>query len=180
MKNTLNTIQVMAKIGKIISKIVYIACLVGAIVCAVAVAITAGAEGFRIAGKDMSDFIIGEGEIVMETAIFECIAGLITCTAQCVLSKFALGYFENELRAGTPFTYEGSKEILRLGILTVAIPIAAAVVSGIAYGIFTAFFPEAAKPQLNSDVSVSMGIMFIMASLIFRHGAEISEQSSCK
>ena len=42
---------------------------------------------------------------------------LIVCAGQAVLAKFAETYFKNKLQAGTPFTFGGAKELLRLGVM---------------------------------------------------------------
>ena len=179
MSKTLSAIQAISKIAKVISKVIYICCIVGVVGCIVGIIVlSTGIQGFRLMGEDLSVLIFNKSGLNSETLINYCIAGLITCTAECILCKFAVRYFDNELRAGTPFTYEGSKEILRLGILTIAIPIAAAIATGIACGIFSAFFSGAENLEHDNADSVTMGVLFIMASLVFRYGAELEKEKN--
>ena len=60
---------------------------------------------------------------------------MVICAGEAVLARFAEVYFKNELKAGTPFTLAGAKELLRLGILTLAIPTGRAVAGSIVAGI---------------------------------------------
>lgn len=50
---------------------------------------------------------------------------LLVCAGEAALAKFAESYFRNEQKAETPFTSAGAKELLRLGILTIAVQPAA-------------------------------------------------------
>ena len=65
---------------------------------------------------------------------------LIVCAGQAVLAKFAETYFKNKLQAGTPFTFGGAKELLRLGVLTLVIPTGCSVLGSIAEGIAAGFW----------------------------------------
>ena len=140
MSKSLKTIQTLANLGKIFSQIIYICCIVGGIGCLVGIIALLGVNGLVIGGKDITSLIVSKSNIAIETLVFYCIAGFIACVAECIVAKFANTYFKHELVAGTPFTMDGSKEILRLGILTI-------------------------------------GIMFIVASVIFKYGAELLEKN---
>lgn len=103
---------------------------------------------------------------------------LIVCAGEAVLAKFAEIYFKNELKAETPFTFDGAKEQLRLGILTLAIPTGCAVVSEIVTGIVGSFMHVskdiAADLYFDNESSIVLGIMFIVMSVLCRYGAELS------
>ena len=111
------------------------------------------------------------------TMVFLFIAIGITSTAIAVLSKLAVNYFTNELDDGTPFTYSGAKELLRLGILSIAIPAATSTVIGIAFIITKHFWPALSDEiMIGEPISISFGIMLIIMSLVFKHGAELEEK----
>lgn len=106
--------------------------------------------------------------------------GLVVCTGEAVLAKFAQGYFENELKAGTPFTVAGAKELLRLGILTAAVPTGCAIVGSIVEGIAAGFLKTekaAAELHIDDEASIVLGIMFLFGALLCRYGAELRDGS---
>ena len=97
------------------------------------------------------------------------------CAGEAVLCKLAEKYFRNELAAGTPFTFDGAKELMLLGICTICIPIGTAVISGIVYGIMSSIFSGVADYSFSNATSVGLGVMFIVMSLLCRYGAEITQ-----
>ena len=58
----------------------------------------------------------------MKAVAAALVGWLILCAGEAVLAKFAEAYFVHELKAGTPFTLAGAKELLRLGVLAIALP----------------------------------------------------------
>ena len=98
-----------------------------------------------------------------------------------MLAKFAEVYFRNELNAGTPFTIAGVKELMWLGILTIAIPVGSAIAASIAEGIIAGIMQveRAAVMDMyfDNDASIVLGIMFILGSLLCRYGAERREDA---
>lgn len=109
-------------------------------------------------------------------------AWAIVCAGEAVLAKFAERYFENELKAGTPFTFAGAKEMLRLGILIIAVPTGCAVAGSIVEGLVAGFM-EVEKAavmdmRFGNEMSITLGVMFILAALLCRYGAEL-RQSDC-
>ena len=94
------------------------------------------------------------------------------------MCKFAEAYFKHELADGDPFTLRGAKELLRLGILTVAIPLGTVIVSSIGVAIADNSFPEIEKLSYDGYASVGLGIMMIVASLLCRYGAEVKEEKA--
>lgn len=101
--------------------------------------------------------------------------GIVLCAAEAVLSKFAEIYFKNELADGTPFTLRGAKELMRLGILTISIPLGMVIVCSIGVAIADNFFPEIEKLSYDGYASVGLGVMMILSSLFCRYGAEVCD-----
>ena len=122
--NTLKTIQTLSKIGRILSKIVYICCVVGFCVCIVGI-ISLGLRGevFKLGGVTIHSIIESHSHMSMPALYTAMAVGMVLCAAEAVLSKFAEHYFTNELADGTPFTLMGAKELMHLGILTIMIPL---------------------------------------------------------
>lgn len=173
---TLKTIQTLSKIGKIISKIIFIFCLIGGIGCIVGIiGLALIPDGLRIGGVTIHSMIEKNAEISMGTCYAAMAVGVVLCAGEAVLCKLAEKYFKNELAAGTPFTFDGAKELMRLGICTICIPIGTAVISGIVYGIMSSIFSGVEDYNISNITSVGLGVMFIVMSLFCRYGAEITQ-----
>ena len=175
--NTLKTIQVLARIGKILSKIVFICCIVGACGCAAGIVSFAlmGEAPLKLGGVTIHSMIENSAGMSIPALYAAMAVGMVFCIAEAVLSKFAEIYFKNELADGTPFTLRGARELLRLGILTIAIPLGTAVACSIGIAVADHFYPGLDKLAAGEYSSVGMGIMMIVLSLFCRYGAEVLE-----
>ena len=172
---SLQTIQTLSKLGKVLSKINYIFCMIGAIGCAVGLASLPFADQgiFKIGGVSIHGLIVNDAGIDL-TSLYPAMTGaMILCSGQMVLAKFAKNYFVHELAAGTPFTLEGAKELQRLGILTICIPLGCLIVAEIVSGIIAGFLNCDDLLNLEGGDSVALGIMFIVMSVLCRYGAEL-------
>ena len=179
MSKHLKTIQGFAKAGKIIAKILSIFCIIGIVGCAIGFLALVGIRAIIPDGSNIFGSLLAFGiDFSLSYAIIGCIFGMIACAGEFVLCRYAVKYFENELAAGTPFTYDGAKEILRLGILSIVIPLAISILEGIVFGIFLLFFPAIADMDINNSSSIGTGIMLILASFIFKYGADIIEEKN--
>jgi len=172
--NTLKTIQILSKIGRIISKIIYICCAVGFCGCVVGIiSLALGGEVFKLGDVTVYSIIENHAHMSMPTLYAAMAVGMVLSAAEAVLCKFAEVYFRNELADGTPFTMRGAKELMRLGILTVAIPLGAEIICSIGVAIADNFFPEIGELSFDGFASVGLGVMMIVSSLLCRHGAEL-------
>lgn len=86
-----------------------------------------------------------------------------------ILALFAFLYFKAELEDGTPFTQNGAARIKRLGIQTIVLPLVAEIISEVIYSCFGLKHAN----DWGSGVAVVLGITLILASLVFRYGAEL-------
>ncbi len=174
---SLKIIQTLSKIGKIISKIVYICCIVGVCGCVVGfIGLVCGAEAVKISGKSLEVILMQEADMTIGTLYASIFAGLFLCIGELVISKFAEGYFDKELIDGTPFTFDGAKRLFKLGLITVCVSIGAVILAEIAQGIICGIVSDAVALSLDNSDSVGLGIAFIIISVIFKHGAEISAE----
>ena len=174
--NTLKTIQTLSKIGRILSKIVFICCVVGFCGCVVGiVSLGLGVEGLKLGGVTIHSIIANHSDMSMPTLYTAMATGVVLCAAEAVLSKFAERYFKNELADGTPFTMRGAKELMRLGIMTITIPLGTVIICSIGVAIADNFFPEIEKLSYNGYASVGLGVMMIVSSLFCRYGAEVCD-----
>ena len=174
--NTLKAIQTLAKIGKIFSRIIYICCIVGFCGCIVGiVSLAIGAETFKLGGVTVHSMIENKAGMNLPTLYASMAVGLLFCAAEAVLCKFAEIYFKNELADGNPFTLRGAKELLRLGILTIAIPLGTVIVCSIGVSIADNIYPSINKLAIGEFSSVGLGVMMIVLSLFCRYGAEVCD-----
>ena len=100
-------------------------------------------------------------------------AGAILSTGEGILAKFASRYFERELSDGTPFTIGGAKELQRLGILAICLPLGTQILAQIVNSILSHTLAGAEAMNLDSFSSVSIGVMMIVMAQVCKYGAEL-------
>lgn len=103
--------------------------------------------------------------------------GAILCADEFFVARKACRYFGNELKPGTPFTAEGAKELLHLGVSTVWIPLVAVLTAQVAQGVTAQFVQDVEKLDLDGFGSVALGVMFIFMSLMCKYGVECNEKN---
>ena len=180
---SLHTIQKLSKIGKVLSKIAFICSVIG--FCGAVAGIISMSLGnggvIKLGGVTLHKLISEEYGYNIKSITATLSGWLIVCAGEAVLAKFAEAYFKNELKAETPFTRAGASELLRLGILTLAVPTGCAVVGSIVRGIVAGFMKveeTAAMDKLfDNSASIALGVMFLLGSLLCRYGAELRENA---
>lgn len=181
--NTHHMIQKLSKIGMVLSKIAFIFSVIGICGCIAGLLSLRFGNGslIKIGGVTLHALASEEYGYNIKSVGAALSGWMIVCAGEAVLAKFAEVYFKNELKAGTPFTFAGAKELLRLGILTLAIPTGCAVAGSIVEGILAGFMKveqaAAMDVYFDNESSIVLGIMFILGSLLCRYGAELREQS---
>ena len=175
---SLNTIQKLSKIGKVLSKIAFIFSVIGFCGCiAGLLSLNFGNGGLLKFGRVTLHGLVPEEYGYNVKSIAATLSGwMVVCAGEALLAKYAELYFKNELKAGTPFTFGGAKELLRLGILTLAVPTGSAVIGSIVEGIVIGFMGVEKVAAMNmyfgNEASIVLGLMFILGSLLCRYGAE--------
>lgn len=132
---SLNTIQKLSKIGKVLSKIAFIFSVIGFCGCIAGLLSLNFGNGrlIKIGGVTLHGLIPEEYGYNIKSITATLSGWLIVCAGEAVLAKFAESYFKNELKAKTPFTLAGAKKLLQLGILTITIPTACAVADHVGF-----------------------------------------------
>lgn len=166
----LTTIQKTFKVFKVLSKVAMILsfvwcglALLGAI-CGIV-----WRNGGGLAGEDMETILILTETTGMDQMICSLLSDAVFALTDGILFLFAFLYFKEEQMEGTPFTQKGADKIKSLGIKTIVLPLVAVIVSAVVYGCFGL---ENADEWSNAS-TVVLGIMLILASLVFRYGAEL-------
>lgn len=170
----MKTLNTLAKIGRVLSKIVFICCIVGVAGCLVGIVSLAvlPEESFKLGGVSIHGLIEQSADMTMTTLYGTIVAGLLLCAAEGVVARFGVAYFETQLAAGTPFTLAGAKELMRLGILAIAVPYGTALAVSIAWGIAQAFVAGLGELSMNADTSWTLGALLIVGSVLCRAAAE--------
>ena len=75
-------------------------------------------------------------------------------------------------------THSGADQIKRLGIRTIVLPLVAAILVAIVRELFGLL--QNAGADWGNLNSLTMGIVLILASLIFRYGAELEEKNTLR
>ncbi|MBO5939323.1 MAG: hypothetical protein J6Q82_07510 [Clostridia bacterium] len=170
MSKTLSNILTIFKVARIVAKVVFILCIIGAAGCLL------GLLALPMVGSFLSSELLIEEGLTLSSAYLGCIVGLISCIGEMILAFLAERYFKNVLNAGTPFTFDGAKECFRFGIASIIVSIAVSIASGIVAAAILVFTSSMlAEPEFGTSISLSMGLFFLFLSLIFKHGAELKK-----
>ena len=165
MSKSLKILQTVAKVARIVCKVLFILCVVGA--CGSLV-------GF-IATLIVGPLFETSGMSPLSTSILDYVVGLFSCAGEAILFRMGERYFEHELAAGTPFTKRGAKELFRWGIASIIVSLAVSVASAIVVGIVSVFSSSAVEPDITMSWSLGTGLTMLLLSVIFEHAAELAE-----
>lgn len=177
--HTRTIIQKLAKLGKVLSRIAFVFAVVGVCGCVAGLLSLSFGNGgvVKLGGVTLHGLISADYGYNIKSIAATLSGWLVVCAGEAVLAWFAVRYFRNELAAGTPFTLAGAKELLRLGVLTMALPVGCAVAGRIVEGIVAGSLsvePAALALDLGNEASLALGLMFVLGSLFCRYGAELA------
>ena len=170
----LQTIQKTFRVFQILAKIAYIFSIVGASVCAVGVLCFAvqssGGHVFSLFGEPIA-FYVGRED--MNQAMAVLLSDLVHLSTGAILLAFAGRYFKTEQAEGTPFTENGANLIRMLGIHCIWMPIVSIAIASV----ITVSLGAEGTGDISNLPSVVTGVVLILASLIFRYGAELEARN---
>ncbi len=169
---TLQKIQKTFNVFKTLAKVAEILCIVGAAMLGVGVLCAVvqynGGHIFSVLGEPMKLF--ADGTDLVQKYV-ELLSGAFMLTAEAILFGLTHSYLKSEQADGTPFTEKGADNLRALGIHFIWIPIVA-----IAASEAVALWQDVESSGATDNFgSVMTGIVLIIASLIFRYGAELEK-----
>lgn len=178
---SLKSIQSLHKLGRVLSKLAFVFAVIGVCGCIAGLFSLRFGSGslLKIGGVSIRGLITEHTGYDIESIAAALSGWMVVCAGEAVLAAFAAAYFQRELEAGTPFTLNGAKELLRLGILTMAIPLGCAVAGKITQGVVGSFLhvtkDAAVDLSFSNGGSMMLGIAFLVTALLCRYGAELRE-----
>lgn len=178
MGKSLKTIQTIMKITKILCKVAFIFCIIGAVGSIIGLICIQAVGNITIDGVSVMDYIVENAEMTEAEFYASMIEGAIICALQAILSKLTETYCKHELATGTPFTEEGAKELFRLGVLTISINVGTAIILAIVHMIVVMSVGEAEGIEMT--ITIGEGLFMMFLSVVFRHGAEWKAQAEQK
>lgn len=167
MSKTLSNILTVFKVLRIIAKVVFILCIVGAVGSLV------GLVALPVAQLIVPSEVLIENGFEGASTYAALCAGIITCLGEGAFAFFAEKYFSKIMNDGTPFTFDGAKESMRLGLISIIVSVAVSVMSGLVLGIIILVSGKVTEFNFESSVNITTGLFFMFMSLIFKHGAEL-------
>lgn len=173
MSKSLKTVQTICKVGKVLAEIAFVLLVVGAVLmllCGIFIG-SGNFDALMASGALVLDEMLQQSGATQEYVMAVFISLTIMIVAEAVVAKFINVYFKHELKAGTPFTFEGAKEMLRLGIITIAVPAGASIIAAIVFGIMAA--GSGADRSFGFEISLGMGVVFLALSPLLKHGTEL-------
>ena len=173
--NSLSAIQKTFRVFRVLAKVAMILSFVWAGLTALG--LLCGAvwySGGTVIGADQETLL----SLTAADSLNQLVGALLTETVLALtdgtLFLFAFRYFKQEQADGTPFTRGGEEQIRRLGIRTIVLPLVAAILSAV----FCKLFAVTEPPDWSNLLSLTMGLVLILASLVFRYGAELEKRCS--
>ncbi len=163
---SLKTVQTIYKVFSVLAKIVFICAIIGAAGSLVGALVMLIAPIF---GEDFVNLIISGAEVdnITQLAV-GLVAEAIFLAGQIVTTWYVCRYMKNELKDGTPFTERGADELMRTGIINLAVGFGAYVVAS------TVAVLAGAGDFMSEGFSIFGGLIMILSSFIFRYGAELA------
>ncbi len=162
---SLEIIQKIAKIFKILATIAFVCCIIGTVCCALGAGITlAIGENSELWQQIMDQ---SENSFDLNLARCSCLSGTFSCGIGIAVSWFAKKFFEDELVAGTPFDRYVCTKMRNLGIIYVASYFVSVIIAAIVYACFGLEYD-------GSDYGgLSTGLFLLGAWLLCRYGADV-------
>ena len=185
---SLVTMQKVAKAGKILSRIIFVICIVGAALCALSLVfyLVIGDRNISIGGISIYGMIQQETGVPVTPALLCTSLGcaVLTCIAEIILSQKAVTYFRHELETGTPFTFEGARELKKLGFWAMFLPLGVSLICSIALliAIHQSWGPlteaDSFRITFSTGSSFGIGIAMLIFSSFCKSGAQFQQNGT--
>lgn len=172
---SLQTIQKTFRVFEILVRVARILAIVGACLCALgALCAVVGYNGGHVIslfGEPVKLFAPGPE---LRPLFGRLLSYAILLCAQIFLLALAGQYFKAERADGTPFTLRGAEMLKKLAIRCIYVPIVALVI----VAVLTVCLDVPDVDGITSNLpGLTVGLVLLLASFIFRYGAELEEKN---
>ena len=161
---------------------------IGMIVCYVAAGLAIAGGIIYLSNGEMAFFKLGDTTIYLPLIYhidtnntvgnaeigWTLLSGGVGALFEGILLTFAYRYFALEQKEGTPFTENGAKSLLKLGIISIVLSAVEASFRCTIYGIINI---SKITENFSSAWGVILGVCLILFSLIAKYGAELEQKS---
>ncbi len=171
---TLKTVQSIFNVLRILSIIAFVIGILGTVGGLIGGIVSAVSAYMN---DDIKNALLSQEQYSTQN-IINSFATAIMYIGQTVIVFFTYRYLKNEVADGTPFTYRGAKELLRLGIINLSVSVATAVIVSIV--VIIACGLTDTQFSYSSNQSIAGGISIIILSYIFKYGAELNENKKAE
>ena len=170
---SLNIIQILFKIARVIALIAFIFSIIGAAGCLIGLIVMPSIKDVVVQdGKTIAE-LMAENGVEVGGVISAIALGLVGCGVSIFLAKYSELYFLKEIKAGSPFSKEQANEMRKYGMVFAIVSAASTVVIAIAYAVVHHFIPSVGRYESSISVgSIVYGLFFIILSLFCDYGAE--------
>ena len=171
MTNSLTAIQKCARVFRVLVRVGLILSIVGAVFGLAALMLWIHGNNAPATGIPQLDQVM---QLIDRGSYYHTLSTLIADVVGCAFGGALLWlfhrYLTHELADGTPFTFSGASELRRLGVVTIVLPLVSLCLQAIPYTVYDLSYPN----RMENGTSVLLGVALILASLVFRYGAELT------
>lgn len=171
MTNSLTAIQKCARVFRVLVRVGLILSIVGAVFGLAALMLWIHWNNAPATGIPQLDQVM---QLIDRGSYYHTLSTLIADVVGCAFGGALLWlfhrYLAHELADGTPFTFSGASELRRLGVVTIVLPLVSLCLQAIPYTVYDLSYPN----RMENGTSVLLGVALILASLVFRYGAELT------
>lgn len=171
MTNSLTAIQKCARVFRVLVRVGLILSIAGAVFGLAALMLWIHWNNAPATGIPQLDQVM---QLIDRGSYYHTLSTLIADVVGCAFGGALLWlfhrYLTHELADGTPFTFSGASELRRLGVVTIVLPLVNLCLQAIPYTVYDLSYPN----RMENGTSVLLGVALILASLVFRYGAELT------
>lgn len=174
---SLKTILKLTKLGKVLSVIMFVMCIVAFCVSAAATICLAvvGDKVVEFGNVTFKSMRSDNAEVNIQTLYLTLAVVMLFCIVGAIISRLYMKVFNQVLEDKTPFTFKTADAFKRLGLIAIFLPIGASIAAGIGIGITKALVSGIDNIDINSSISVSQGLATLVLAVFCRYGAEVAE-----
>ena len=169
---SLKNIQLLVKILRIISLVVFILCIIGAAGCALALIIVPVCQDIKIMGEKTLQMLLLEKNVHMYQVYCGLCIGFVSCGVGIFLSRYNELFFEEELSVGTPFTFPMVKKTRKVALVNIIVSLCSSILAAIVVGIICAIYRSKYSFNYGLFSTIGFGLALLVISLFTQYGAE--------